>query len=183
VLHHIADMSVQEVADQLGIPVGTVKARLSRGRALLADLLHEAAPTAVVPSAQPAPSTRTAVSSGRVPVSRRAGILPDAITPATSPVPAGGSVDGRAPEDVGWPVPDPADVVAAGEVPHPRAARTSASTSADEDTIDGNVIGDAQALRDPDAIRDMTGRDGLARMLDGDSSVVDDLVSTRGRRR
>jgi RNA polymerase sigma-70 factor, ECF subfamily len=39
VLHHLADMSVHEVAETLGVPVGTVKARLSRGRALLADLI------------------------------------------------------------------------------------------------------------------------------------------------
>lgn len=41
VLHHVADMSVHEVAETLGVPVGTVKARLSRGRALLADLIGE----------------------------------------------------------------------------------------------------------------------------------------------
>jgi RNA polymerase sigma-70 factor, ECF subfamily len=41
VLHHLADMSVHEVADTLGVPVGTVKARLSRGRALLADLIGD----------------------------------------------------------------------------------------------------------------------------------------------
>jgi RNA polymerase sigma-70 factor (ECF subfamily) len=43
-LHHLADLPVAEVADTLGIPVGTVKARLSRGRAALALLLddHEA---------------------------------------------------------------------------------------------------------------------------------------------
>ena len=39
VLHHIADLSVEEVAEQTGAPVGTVKARLSRGRAALAALL------------------------------------------------------------------------------------------------------------------------------------------------
>jgi len=50
VLHHLADMSVHEVAETLGVPVGTVKARLSRGRALLAALLtdvdddHDSAP-------------------------------------------------------------------------------------------------------------------------------------------
>lgn len=42
VLHHLADMSVHEVADALGVPVGTVKARLSRGRAMLAALLSDA---------------------------------------------------------------------------------------------------------------------------------------------
>ncbi|GAA4247420.1 RNA polymerase sigma factor [Dactylosporangium darangshiense] len=43
VLHHLADMSVHEVADALGVPVGTVKARLSRGRAMLATLLSDEA--------------------------------------------------------------------------------------------------------------------------------------------
>lgn len=40
-LHHLADLPVTEVADTLGIPVGTVKARLSRGRAALAHLLED----------------------------------------------------------------------------------------------------------------------------------------------
>lgn len=39
VLHHLCDLSVDEVAAEVGSPVGTVKARLSRGRAALADLL------------------------------------------------------------------------------------------------------------------------------------------------
>ena len=39
VLHHVGGLSVQEVADETGAPVGTVKARLSRGRAALAALL------------------------------------------------------------------------------------------------------------------------------------------------
>lgn len=42
-LHHLADLPVHEVADTLGVPVGTVKARLSRGRAALAVLLEEPA--------------------------------------------------------------------------------------------------------------------------------------------
>jgi RNA polymerase sigma-70 factor (ECF subfamily) len=36
VLHHVVDLSVEEVARQLGVPVGTVKTRLVRGRAALA---------------------------------------------------------------------------------------------------------------------------------------------------
>ena len=40
-LHHLADLPVQEVAATLGIPAGTVKARLSRGRAALAVLLAD----------------------------------------------------------------------------------------------------------------------------------------------
>ncbi|MGL5816105.1 MAG: SigE family RNA polymerase sigma factor [Phycicoccus sp.] len=39
VLHHVADLSVQQIAADLGVPVGTVKARLSRGRAALASAL------------------------------------------------------------------------------------------------------------------------------------------------
>lgn len=38
-LHHLADLPVAEVAATLGVPEGTVKARLSRGRSALALLL------------------------------------------------------------------------------------------------------------------------------------------------
>jgi len=41
VLHHIADLSVDDVARELNVPVGTVKTRLSRGRAPLATLLAD----------------------------------------------------------------------------------------------------------------------------------------------
>jgi RNA polymerase sigma-70 factor, ECF subfamily len=44
VLFHIADLSVEEIAHETQSPVGTVKARLSRGRAALATLLTEAPP-------------------------------------------------------------------------------------------------------------------------------------------
>lgn len=40
VLHHICDLSVADVAHETGAAVGTVKARLSRGRAALAKLLE-----------------------------------------------------------------------------------------------------------------------------------------------
>jgi len=40
-LHHLCDLSVEQVAEAVGAPVGTVKARLSRGRAALALLLAE----------------------------------------------------------------------------------------------------------------------------------------------
>ena len=43
-LHHLADLTVEQVADTLGLPTGTVKARLSRGRAALSTLLVEEAP-------------------------------------------------------------------------------------------------------------------------------------------
>ncbi|WP_183099437.1 RNA polymerase sigma factor [Nocardioides pelophilus] len=38
-LHYLADLPVAEVARTLGVPVGTVKARLNRGRAALAEVL------------------------------------------------------------------------------------------------------------------------------------------------
>ena len=41
VLHHIADLPVHAVADEVGVPEGTIKARLSRGRAALATLLTD----------------------------------------------------------------------------------------------------------------------------------------------
>ena len=40
VLHHLADLPVEEVAREMGAPTGTIKARLSRGRAALAVLLQ-----------------------------------------------------------------------------------------------------------------------------------------------
>jgi RNA polymerase sigma-70 factor (ECF subfamily) len=41
VLHYIVDLPVGAIAVQLGVPEGTVKARLSRGRSRLAPLVHE----------------------------------------------------------------------------------------------------------------------------------------------
>ena len=41
VLHHLGGLSVAEVAHETGSPEGTVKARLSRGRAALAELLAD----------------------------------------------------------------------------------------------------------------------------------------------
>ena len=43
VLHHLCDLSVAEVAAEVGSPTGTVKARLSRGRNALHALLSEGA--------------------------------------------------------------------------------------------------------------------------------------------
>jgi DNA-directed RNA polymerase specialized sigma24 family protein len=42
VLHHLADLSVEEIARQLDMAEGTVKSRLSRGRARLSELLTDA---------------------------------------------------------------------------------------------------------------------------------------------
>lgn len=41
VLHHLCDLSVEQVAHETGSPVGTIKARLSRGRAALAEHLDD----------------------------------------------------------------------------------------------------------------------------------------------
>ncbi|RJK94187.1 SigE family RNA polymerase sigma factor [Vallicoccus soli] len=41
VLHHLCDLSVEQVAAETGAPTGTVKARLSRGRAALAAHLAQ----------------------------------------------------------------------------------------------------------------------------------------------
>ena len=52
-LHHLADLSVEEIAARTGNPVGTVKSRLARGRAALADQLAAdqlAAPPSEAPS-------------------------------------------------------------------------------------------------------------------------------------
>ena len=50
VLHYFADLPVDEVAEVLGIAAGTVKSRLSRGRAALAERLA-GYPTEVIPGA------------------------------------------------------------------------------------------------------------------------------------
>ena len=44
VLHHLCDLSVADIAVETGVPTGTVKARLSRGRAALATLLTDKSP-------------------------------------------------------------------------------------------------------------------------------------------
>jgi RNA polymerase sigma-70 factor (sigma-E family) len=70
VLHHLADMSVHEVAETLGVPVGTVKARLSRGRAMLAALLSDADPEAppIAPRlTSPAPMSPGLTAPGLIP--------------------------------------------------------------------------------------------------------------------
>jgi RNA polymerase sigma-70 factor (ECF subfamily) len=41
VLYHLCDRTVAEIAAETGVPVGTVKARLARGRAALAPFFRE----------------------------------------------------------------------------------------------------------------------------------------------
>jgi RNA polymerase sigma-70 factor (ECF subfamily) len=103
VLHHLADLSVHEVAEALGVPVGTVKARLSRGRTLLASLLSEhaddrrpaGAPTAGTQTAGAPPAAAaeaaaeaaapTGESAGAQPASDRPEPVGDAAEPAAIP--------------------------------------------------------------------------------------------------
>ena len=61
VLHHIADLPVRDVAHETGVPEGTVKARLSRGRAALAALLSD--PT-IDPAVAKAPGLGVALEKG-----------------------------------------------------------------------------------------------------------------------
>ncbi|WP_233604374.1 RNA polymerase sigma factor [Micromonospora sp. HM5-17] len=77
VLHYLADLPVEEVATLLGVPVGTVKSRLSRGRAALAALLGDyhgrdgtpgsldrTDPTPVGPAAKTGPAPPSAAARG-----------------------------------------------------------------------------------------------------------------------
>jgi RNA polymerase sigma-70 factor (ECF subfamily) len=41
VLHHYLGLELADIATQLGLPIGTVKSRMARGRAALAPLLRE----------------------------------------------------------------------------------------------------------------------------------------------
>ena len=197
VLHHIADMSVQEVAEQLGIPVGTVKARLSRGRALLAELLHDGAPTLAAGR-----STRPAASNGRtgpVAPARGVGILPadadgtlvgpaveragELVTPRRPAAgvgspggngTVGGPDDGYGDLDMStWPSDVTAGVGVGDDLPHQRTAaeRIGAErTSAERIYSERDDAGDA-------------GGNGLDQLLDDPTIPAERLVTVRGRRR
>jgi len=49
VLHHLLDRSVAEISQETGVPSGTVKARLVRGRKAMAPYLRESAEAVVDP--------------------------------------------------------------------------------------------------------------------------------------
>ncbi|KGN32905.1 RNA polymerase sigma24 factor [Knoellia sinensis KCTC 19936] len=63
-LHYLGDRSIEQIAAELGVPAGTVKARLHRGRAQLADLLRSgpAAPSgaATTTARMPSPQRKEA---------------------------------------------------------------------------------------------------------------------------
>lgn len=52
VLHHLCDLPLAAVADEVGAPIGTVKARLSRGRAALQTLLSDDTTTDIAKGAR-----------------------------------------------------------------------------------------------------------------------------------
>lgn len=58
-LHYLADRSLEQISQELEVPVGTVKARLHRGRTQLAELLRSAEPTGT--SSNPPPPRPTSL--------------------------------------------------------------------------------------------------------------------------
>ena len=191
VLHHIADMSVQEVAGQLGVPVGTVKARLSRGRTLLAELLHDGAPTlATGRSIQAATSNGR---TGRVIPARGAGILP--VEADGTPVgQAGRRADdlvatGRDLDLGSWSDDVPALAGRADDLPHQRTADDGMGGDRSTDAGLGDGVGTDRStdagLGDgitADRPADAGLGDGLDRLLDDPTLPAESLVITRGRR-
>ena len=67
VLHHLLDRPVEEIAREVGAPVGTVKARLARGRRALAPHLSEYAAAGDGPTAGVGAGTTAA---GQVPAAK-----------------------------------------------------------------------------------------------------------------
>jgi RNA polymerase sigma-70 factor, ECF subfamily len=57
VLRDVADLDYAEIADTLGVPIGTVKSRIARGRAMLSTAFHQQAgnppPVARRPTEEP----------------------------------------------------------------------------------------------------------------------------------
>ena len=64
VLHHLVGLSVEEVAHRTASPVGTVKARLHRGRAALAAVIGDLDPPPSPTSGEkPSPSPRRSTAA------------------------------------------------------------------------------------------------------------------------
>jgi RNA polymerase sigma-70 factor, ECF subfamily len=53
VLHYLVGLSIEEIASETGVAVGTVKSRLARGRGGLAELLEESADRRTKPQSIP----------------------------------------------------------------------------------------------------------------------------------
>ncbi|GIG85660.1 RNA polymerase sigma factor [Plantactinospora endophytica] len=83
VLHYFADLPVEEIALLLGVPTGTVKSRLSRGRTALAAHLGDYRGTG-----EPAPGTGASGPGGRTGTSSStdlSGSRPDPMAARTEP--------------------------------------------------------------------------------------------------
>lgn len=68
VMRDVGDLDYSEIADALGIPIGTVKSRIARGRRLLVDRLGNREPTGERPSSERT-SERTSEPPGERPTS------------------------------------------------------------------------------------------------------------------
>ena len=64
VLHYVAELSVEEVAGQLRLPVGTVKSRLNRARHALAEQLGDEREGAAQPDAAASAGAPAATTGG-----------------------------------------------------------------------------------------------------------------------
>ena len=62
VLRDLCDLSYEEIAQATGVPAGTVRSRIARGRGALADLIGNAAGPAVVQSPGTAPPATSSAS-------------------------------------------------------------------------------------------------------------------------
>ena len=102
VLHHLLDLPVAAVAEELGVPEGTVKARLARGRAQLKGYLDESAGSTRPPgdgpsgvASTPAAAVTTAATPGvaTTPVAA----VTTAATPGVATTPTEGPTIGPAP--------------------------------------------------------------------------------------
>lgn len=75
VLFHLLGLTIAEIAEEIGAPVGTVKARLSRGRKALAPYVSEfaddeEAPPGAAPSSPPSSLPSTSIPSSGDPAAR-----------------------------------------------------------------------------------------------------------------
>ena len=78
VLFHFLDRSVEEISREIGVPSGTVKSRLARGRKALAPHLSEFAETATATAAAPRAASASAPAVSRKTDSKRTSRKEDA---------------------------------------------------------------------------------------------------------
>jgi RNA polymerase sigma-70 factor (ECF subfamily) len=122
-LHHLADLPIAEVAELTGVAVGTVKARLSRGRARLAELLAEDEPAGPARAGAGSPRHSEAGGTGQPDrgtgsvTGSRADVTPAGIRAPGDPARASGAGSADRPEPGNGALPDPAGPVGGGGRP------------------------------------------------------------------